>query len=350
MTYPFFNYNISKTQSFNLIIFFLLLFILSSCDNNENLETKAETNTSTDTDPTLDSINKLIINNVNDIDLYLKRSDWLKENGQLDDAFKDLRKAKRIDSTNAEIYLRAGRIMFDNQSYAEAKNNFETCLKYDPTNKFCLLENAKMELLLENYPQALEKINQALKTDKYFSDAYYWKGRYYEIVGDTAKAVSSYSTAIENNPDFFNAYLQIAVLYTAIKSDLAVEYYNSALEINPESIEALQNLGLFYQNTGQLEKALATYKKAEKIQPDNAILNYNKGYIYLELKNELDSAVNEFTQAVVKYPQYYQAYYNLGLTYERKGNIEKALNNYSNSLKIKPNYTLAAKGKDRLLN
>lgn len=335
----------------NKIIFFLILIIVySSCDDSVEPIPVQEVSSKTPNNPSLDSLNQLIIDDVNNIELYLQRSDWYFQNGLNDQAFKDLRKAKRIDSTHAEIFLRAGKIMFKDQSFAEAKENFETCLKYNPKQKYCLLENAKMELLLENYSKALTEIDKALKEDKYFSEAYFLKGRYFELKGDTTRAVSSYSTAIENDPYYFDAFLQIAVLYTAIKSDLAIEYYNSALEINPESVEALQNLGLFYQTTGRIQKAIENYNKAEKIMPDNAIVNYNKGYIYLEISNKLDSAIYEFTQATYKYPDYYQAFYNLGLAYERNGDLKKSYNNYSNSLLIKPNYTPAAVAKNRVAN
>lgn len=338
-----------RIKFMNRLSFFLIPFALYLISCGDPIETAPIKNTTQElTNPSLDSLNHLILNDVNNIDLYLKRSDLYFSNNQYDAAFKDLRKAKRIDSTNANIYLRAGKIMYNNQSFAEAKQNFETCLEYDGNQKYCRLENAKMELLLENYSNALMEINKALKVDKYFSEAYFLKGRYYELKGDTTNAVSSYSTAIENDPNYFDAFLQIAVLYTAINSDLAIEYYNSALEIKPKSVEALQNLGLFYQNSGQFEKAIANYNKAELIMPDNAIVNYNKGYIYLVFKNEMDSAIHEFSQATYKFPNYYQAYYNLGLAFERKGNLHKALNNFDNSLKIKPDYTPAAISKGRV--
>ncbi len=48
----------------------------------------------------------------------------------------------------------------------------------------------------------------------------------------------------------------------------AVEMYNRALKINPKHIEAYNNLGVLYFNTGEEEKALTALNKAIRIKPD----------------------------------------------------------------------------------
>lgn len=334
-----------------IIVFLLAFSFITACDDKiEKTKTEDKNPSETITDNTLDSLNNLIFNDVNNIELYFKRSQYFVDKGETDKGMIDLQKARRIDSTNSEIYLRAGNIMFQIQSFSEAKESYEMCLDYNDTNKFCLIHNARMELLLGNHKKSLDGINKALKVDKYFNEAYYLKGRYYEEVGDTAKAVSSYATVLENDNEYFDAWLQIAVLYTAINSDLAIEYYNTALELNPNSVEALQNFGIFYQNTGREDLAIINYNKAESIMPDNAIVNYNKGFIYLAMKNEVDSAIYEFTRAIEKFPEYHQAHFNLGIANEQKGDLRTALSHFEKSLEVKPDFTEAAISKERILN
>lgn len=334
----------------NIFILLCFSFLLFSCGNNSDKETAKDLpNELVNTDAILDSLNKLIIADVNNISLYFERSEYFSNRGLVEKAMNDLTKARRIDSTNTLVYLKTGELLFTNTFFREAKENFEQCLSYDKKEKNCLLNNARMDLLLGNKKEAINGINDAIRIDNFFAEAYFLKGEYYEFSGDTAKAVSSYSTAIEIDPNYFDAYMQIAVMYTSIESDLALEYYNSALDIRPNSVEALQNKGLFFQNTGSYNEAITCYNKAEEVLPANATVNYNKGYIYIEYKNELDSAITEFTNAIAKQPLYFQAYFSRGLCLEKQGKLEGALSDYEAGLSIQPAFTLAALGKERVL-
>ena len=104
-----------------------------------------------------------------------------------------------------------------------------------------------------------------------------------------------------------------------------------------------------YRDSARVEEAMAIYSQVEEIQPYNHIPNYNKGYIYMEYKNELDSASFEFAQVIQKNPASFQSYYNQGLIYERKGLYRDALDQMEISLQIDPTFTLAALAKERIL-
>ena len=155
------------------------------------------------------------------------------------------------------------------------------------------------------------------------------------------RAISSYQTAIEQDPDFYAAYIELGVMYDERDMTLALDYFNSALDIEPRSIEALYNKGMYFQKRNDFDNALRNYRKISRIDSTWADPYYNQGYIYLVKLQNLDSAINYLTLAINYDGNYYQAHNNLGLAYELAGEIDSARLHYKEALNIKPDFQLA---------
>ncbi|MCB0760907.1 MAG: tetratricopeptide repeat protein [Flavobacteriales bacterium] len=302
----------------------------------------------------LDSLNEAIINDPNNIELYLERcNEWLVA-GKHDEAFADLERVLRIDTANAEAYNQRGNLHFLRSEFSESIEDFKACLFYDENHTDCLLKKAELDMLLRNYDQAILNINKALRVDQNIPQAYFLKGMLYKETGDSAAAASSYATAIDLDPEFYDAYIQAALLYAGAGDDLALEYYNSALDVKPNSTEALYDKGMYLQETGfrdpiRYQQALQCYREIEAVDSTNAAAAFNQGYIYLEYLSHYDSASVKFGDAIRKYPMYFQAFYNRGLCFESMDMNDLALNDYNKALAIRPDYTPAAKAKGRLV-
>ena len=65
-------------------------------------------------------------------------------------------------------------------------------------------------------------------------------------------------------------------------------------------------------------------------------------------QGEFDKAIDFFTRAIQKNPEYVEAWYNRGFSYEVMGNLKLARENYNRSLLIHKNYPLSIKGLNRL--
>jgi len=208
---------------------------------------------------------------------------------------------------------------------------------------------------LGNYDVAREQINAALKQNEYNPYAYYMRGRLYKTLGDTSLAASSYKTAIEVDPDYYDAYVEVGLLYAAQKNELAKEYYNSAIAIRPRNIEVWYNKAMYLQETGFRKKdkyaeAFACYDTILKIDGNFVAADFNKGFIWLEYLQNYDSAAYYFTRAVNTYPQYFQAYFNRGLCNESLNKKKEAESDYRQALALSPGYDEAAKALNRLLS
>lgn len=81
--------------------------------------------------------------------------------------------------------------------------------------------------------------------------------------------------------------------------------------------------GLAYLNLNQLDLALAEYKKASDLHPNNLQVNNNLANSYT-LKGELDSALIYYQRAIAVSPFYKEGILNLASTYYNNGQAEEA--------------------------
>ncbi len=339
-----------------LVISALFLFYACNSPSGESRsDNDREDSGKTAVDTALNRLNQTIIERPNDPESYRMRARYFFNTNQPKEALEDLNRALSIDTTDASIIFERAELFYATQEFDKAKAEYERCVRNDNQSVDCLLKLGEMNIHLRNYPKAVEQINNALRVNEQLPFAYYMKGRIYKETGDTLLAASSYQTAIEVDPDYYDAYIEIALLYTAAKSDLAIEYYKTALEIRPNSVEAMYNLAYYYQITGlknpnRFERAFELYDRILEVAPDNATAPYSKGFIFLEYMQEYDSAVTYFTQAADLYPGYFQAYYNRGLALESLERPDEALADYNRALSLQPDFTPAAIAKNRVLS
>lgn len=134
-------------------------------------------------------------------------------------------------------------------------------------------------------------------------------GVYHMMRGETGPALAAFSRAAALNPEYADAYYNMAVMYQRA-GDLpaAASAYRSLLRVAPRHADALNNLAIITDMGGDEAGAIALLKRAEEASP-----------------------------------AYYQAAYNLGGIYLRNERYLEALAEYSRVLKYRPDHAQAAK-------
>ena len=166
--------------------------------------------------------------------------------------------------------------------------------------------------------------------------------------GDTVRGIRNLQRAIDFNQDYFEAHLQLGILYSEKSNQLAVDYFNNALNIDPGNTEVMYYLADYYQDSEQFDKAINKYNDILELDPEFFIALYNIGYIYLVYKKEFDLAIEYFTDAIEVREDYAEAYYNRGFAWELKQNNEKSRADYNKTLEYQPNYEKAIEGLNRI--
>jgi tetratricopeptide (TPR) repeat protein len=329
------------------LVIFVFLLSLGSC----KFAKKEQAGDKAVNDPvktSLDELNRQIAGNASDPDLYNKRAGIYLLDKDFDKAFKDINSAISLSPSNPVYYLTLSDIYL---LQGQTKNCSESLLKalsLDPKNNEALLKLAKLNLIIKEYPATFVYVKKALNADPVNPKAYFIRAIALLEKGDTVRAAEDLQKAVDQDQQFFDAYLELGELYSIKKDKMAADYLRNALNIRPKSKEALYLLGMFYQENNQFDKALETYTILGKIDTTLKNVPYNTGYIYLVYMNDFRQAALYFSRAIQKDPGYAEAYYNRGYAYELSGQYDKAYSDYKMTLKLKTNYQKAIDGLNRL--
>ncbi len=93
------------------------------------------------------------------------------------------------------------------------------------------------------------------------------------------------------------------------------------------SAEAIRNLGEAYLAGGNLTAALRELKRAEGIDPDDHITQFDIGLVYL-YRDRYDQAIQHLQRAITLKPDFAPAINSLGNAYLAKGEWDKAIEAY----------------------
>ena len=90
---------------------------------------------------------------------------------------------------------------------------------------------------------------------------------------------------------------------------------------------------------GDLDKAIADFTEAIRLDPKYAQAYYNRGYAYW--KGDFDKAIADFTEAIRLDPKYAKAYCSRGICLQDKGDYDKAIADYTEAIRLDPKYAKA---------
>ncbi|MDQ3192660.1 MAG: tetratricopeptide repeat protein [Bacteroidota bacterium] len=333
-----------------LLLVVFCSFLLFSCVQKQKEEVNGEEAILPATkDSVLLSINEKLKKTPNDPELYHQRAKYFFETkGNVEAAMSDMSRLFKLDSSKVEYFITLSDLYFAKGAAGNVKASLDKALEINPENIDARMKLAELHLYLQNYKETISNIDKILRKDKYNSKAYFIKGMAFKELGDTVKALSSFQTTVEQDPDYYHAYMQLGLLYAIKKNKLALDYYNNALKANPNSTEAWYAIGMFCQESGMYERAKESYFNILDINPEHINAHYNLGFIHSEYLNDYKTGIEHFSNAISFKPTYYEAYYMRGYCYERLKELSKAEENYDLALKINPDYTLAYLGKGRI--
>jgi tetratricopeptide (TPR) repeat protein len=323
--------------------------VLTSCEEETPETTETTTAQKEAPQDYIEQLSDQIIENPNNGNLYVKRAMAYTERNLMELAVKDAERALSIDSTASYFHQVLGEVNFLKGDLRPARLSLERATELDETNTDAFLKLAEVYFLLRRYDEAIVAVNDALRQNAQLAQGYFIKGYVYKETGDTATAKSSFQTAIEVEPELYEAYMELGSLYAFEGDPLALEYFNTALELRPKSAEAFYHKGMFLQAGNRIDRARNTYFEMLQADPKNVLAYYNLGYLYLTEYLAFDTAVAYFDSAIVARPDYVEAIYNRGLAYEEMELYGEAENSYREALSINPQYDLAARGLSRIL-
>ena len=157
--------------------------------------------------------------------------------------------------------------------------------------------------------------------------------------GKLEQALTESKTLLEKFPNSVFLHNIAGASNTGLKQfDNAIKSYKKAIKINPDFAEAYYNMAIAQKVIGEFEEAIKSYKKALKIKPNYFEAHYNLGNILSE-KGDKKAAIDSYEFALQIKPGSAMVYNNMGnILKDSNGDFKEALDSYKKALEIEPEY------------
>ncbi len=200
------------------------------------------------------------------------------------------------------------------------------------------------------YDKAIIEFEKSIELDENHTESYYYLGQCY-----LQKGIIEY-----NNKNIFKAY---SLYQKANKiAEQVIPQYEKIIENNPEDLNSYLRLGYIYEVRSivpfinDYDKALEYYLKALDLATSSSsagntgiiiYLNTRVGCIYFE-KKKYSQAIEYLESAVKMSSHNVEAYYYLGLSYDKIGEKEKAREYLSRVIEFAPQSEFAQEAEKKL--
>jgi tetratricopeptide (TPR) repeat protein len=121
------------------------------------------------------------------------------------------------------------------------------------------------------------------------------------------------------------------------KSDLdrAIADYSEAIRLDPRSAFAYNNRGRAYREKGDDDRAIADLNEAIKLDPNLTAPYYNRGRAYNNI-GDLDRAMADYSQAIRLDPTFFLGYLGRGRVYSERGELDRAITDFAEVVRLAP--------------
>ncbi|RLE10720.1 hypothetical protein DRJ00_00575 [Candidatus Aerophobetes bacterium] len=139
-------------------------------------------------------------------------------------------------------------------------------------------------------------------------------------------------------------------LYEEGRVDEAIAVYKKALKLNPEEYSIYLMLGVLYEEKGVLEEASRYFEEAKNLSPKKIDFYNQRGMIYYQ-RGKLDRAISDAKEALKIDPNSAASHFLLGSCYEVQGRVKEAISEYQmvSNLDTDPKLTAMARIKMGML-
>ncbi len=292
--------------------------------------------------------------------LYYLAGVYLRQ-GELDASAEILSKALGMVSDSAPLHLRFGRVELARARPVEARAHFEAALAADSTcaaARYGLGEAARAAGDLEN---AVEHFRQTLEEQPHALQVLYPLGQTLQRLGRKEEAqhyldrsaarrmsVGGRPTCADPWDEELSGLTRSAAahltrgLHAAYggRNDEALAEYRKALALEPNDPVVRQSLGSVYVATGKLEDALEQYREAVRLAPEDPSLVHDLGIVASRL-GLFDESRRHLERALELQPSLRPARLRLAAVEQQAGRHDRAVELFDHVLENDPTHQQA---------
>jgi tetratricopeptide (TPR) repeat protein len=151
---------------------------------------------------------------------------------------------------------------------------------------------------------ALDYFERARRLAPRDGNIHYAIGFQHYLGGDYTRAIASFRESVDMRPDDARAWNALGgALLANSEPDKAATAFERSIQLGP-SLGALSNLGTLQYNAGRYAEAASLYRRAAKLDPDNAIIWGNLGDALSAQPGRAGEAGGAYRRAIEKMQAY----------------------------------------------
>ncbi len=235
-----------------------------------------------------------------------------------------------LDRKDADIWRTLGGLYLTRGKNEEAARHFSEAAKLQPTNSLIAANLAYTYSLLQKKPETTTTFTRALRLNLKQRDpiVYFLYGRYWLEQQQYAQSINWLTKCLTLNPHLAAAYYQRALAYEkSANPKLAEADALAALREDERNKEAHQLLVRIYRTQNKPEQAQKYATEIEKIiaaegEQQSASRDINQTLRVAEpllREGKFAEAIPHYEQIVKTMPNFYEAYFALGISYAQIG-------------------------------
>ncbi|MEK7859124.1 MAG: tetratricopeptide repeat protein [Elusimicrobiota bacterium] len=242
---------------------------------------------------------------------------------------------------SAQMHYLKGSLLEKRGAYAEALQEYEEALTFDPASSYITRETIELALEIGNAPKALQWALRLVELDPKNAQSFILMGRVRWAGGDPEAAEKAFQEALKLDPQSAESIFSLGNLLSAKSPEKARALLQRFLDSNPDSAaEALYQISKLDLQAGKLGDAIDRLKKAIELEPEATTLRFTLAQTY-ELQQSTDAALGQYLEILKLEPGNAALIDHIGEIYFMKGDVDEARRRFKSALAVAPADPLA---------
>ncbi|MBI4162014.1 MAG: tetratricopeptide repeat protein [Acidobacteria bacterium] len=249
----------------------------------------------------------------------------LYKEGNHREAIVRLREASGISLNSFMAHFYLGLTYNALRRYGEAIAPLQLSLDLQPDHIQAHIALGNAFLKQGDIPEARAEFLRALNLQQDYAPALEGLGRLHESTGEDAVAIDYYERAVRINAAFPDSYTSLGDLYLRLgRTEEGIRLFLEAIRLRPDFAPAYHRLAETYFRQKRYQLAIAATRKAEALEPNDALYPTLLGRIYLDL--DLPTrGLEKLHRAMELDPDYPEPFRILAAWHRRNLDLERAI-------------------------
>ena len=271
----------------------------------------------------------------------------LLQQGKPDEAANHLRATLRANPSHVGAHIQMGNYLVRRNQTEQAISEFEAALRVNPNLHEVRLELGLLYAKSGRLPDAMRLSRELEQKDPKSPVPPLLRGLVLLAQHNAQGAVDAFTAALKLKPDMIEAQRGLAQAYQELgQTDRAVESYRKVLALNDKDVASLNNLAwMLSEQRKNPDEALPLAIKAEQLAPGSPEVLDTLGWVQYR-KGAYADAEKSLARAVEKASGNGTIQYHLGMTYARMGRKAEAVSALRRAAQLDPKLAQTEKIED----